>query len=105
MFEILRKIWRTGTVTRRQPLPPAAAKYRGKIVIDPERCNGCLECIGICPSGALRTNCIQGKEQLVISHEKCIFCGSCADNCAEQAIKLTNQCYLATRNKQEAQER
>ncbi|QJW47525.1 4Fe-4S binding protein [bacterium BFN5] len=104
MFEILRKIWQTGTVTKRQPLAEAAGKYRGKIELDAAKCNGCQDCVGICPSGALSVSGSLEQRQLVIEHHKCVFCGSCADNCEQRAIKMTNQCYLEAKDKQDIAE-
>lgn len=101
MFEILRKIWQTGTVTKRQPLAEAAGKYRGKIELDAAKCNGCQDCVGLCPSGALSVSDSSEQIQLVIAHHKCVFCGNCADNCGQRAIKMTNQCYLEAKDKQD----
>lgn len=99
MFEILRKIWRTGTVTERQPLTAAAAKFRGKIAIDRDKCNCCQECMEICPSGALSLSGDRERQRLVIDHGKCVFCGNCAQVCPEQALRVTNSCYLAVKDK------
>ena len=101
MFEILRKIWQTGTVTKRQPLAEAAGKYRGKIELDAAKCNGCQDCVGICPSGAMSASRSSDRPQIIIEHHKCVFCGSCADNCEQRAIKMTNQCYLEAKDKQD----
>lgn len=105
MFEILRKIWQTGTVTKRQPLAAAAGKYRGKIELDAAKCNGCQDCVGICPSGALSASGSSDHSQIIIEHHKCVFCGSCAENCEQRAIKMTNQCYLEAKDKQDLIER
>lgn len=101
MFEILRKIWRTGTVTTRQPLTAAAVKFRGKIAVDRAQCTCCQDCAGICPSGALRLSTVNGREVLTIDYGKCVFCGNCAQVCPVQALRITNQGYLAVKDKRQ----
>ncbi|MBU2546784.1 MAG: 4Fe-4S binding protein [Proteobacteria bacterium] len=52
--------------------------------IDPERCRRCLECLPVCPVGAIR---LQDK-QVFIDQDACVECGVCArvGVCAEEAL-------------------
>jgi NAD-dependent dihydropyrimidine dehydrogenase PreA subunit len=51
--------------------------------IDPSACNGCGECIRICPNDALRYDS-DGKAE--IDQSKCTQCGKCVEVCPNSAI-------------------
>ena len=99
MFEIIRKIWKTGTVTSKLPFEAAPPRYRGKLSIQDPGCADCEECVKICPTGAI-TICqtVMGRT-VEVSYGKCIFCGLCAEACKNKNIKITQDYHLATRNK------
>ncbi|OGP73850.1 MAG: hypothetical protein A2V86_09560 [Deltaproteobacteria bacterium RBG_16_49_23] len=56
--------------------------YFHTIRIDPERCNGRMKCLRMCPTQAIRIK--DGKA--VIIEEKCIDCGECITVCPHNAI-------------------
>lgn len=60
-----------------------SALHRGYPVVS---CYGCAEmnCASQCPTGAI------DKDTLNLDLGKCIFCGECAEVCAENRIELTN---------------
>ena len=97
MFDMIRKIWRVGTVTRKQPFVAAPARYRGKIVIKDIIGTDWETCIAACPTQALS----QKNNMINLFHGNCIMCGACVDACNTEAIKQTNECYLATTKKEE----
>jgi len=55
-----------------------------RYIIDPALCDGCGECLDICPEEA-----IEGKDGFihVIDEKQCEKCGKCADSCPVKAIK------------------
>ena len=66
---------------------PELAIYRarnGVVMIDKEKCVGCLMCVGFCPTLSMRIH----KEFL--EPFKCIACGQCAKQCPTKAIQLQN---------------
>lgn len=52
--------------------------------IDSNKCARCLDCVGVCPSGAIRIS----KNEKVINNRKCIKCFICADLCPCSAISI-----------------
>lgn len=52
--------------------------------VDPEKCEGCNDCVPICPQG-----CISLEEcKARINREECIDCNACIDVCTKNAIKM-----------------
>ncbi|MFP4792756.1 ferredoxin-type protein NapF [Pasteurella multocida] len=60
--------------------PPFAA--RESLLL--QFCNGCADCIDVCPYGLLRL--VEGKPVLEIDFSACDFCGQCAAVCATGAL-------------------
>lgn len=60
---------------------------REVIYIDPQRCEGCEDCVDICPE-----DCIEGKSGFIhmIDEFDCTLCGKCIDVCEYEAIIKTN---------------
>ena len=57
-----------------------------KIEIDLNQCNGCGQCVDICPSEVLMLE--DGKAKAV-NEEFCVGCESCVDACDQEAISVT----------------
>lgn len=57
-----------------------------KTYIAPQACQGCQECVEVCPKG-----CIDGKKGFIhmIDTEECEQCGRCADICEYDAVITT----------------
>ncbi|MFC1853631.1 indolepyruvate ferredoxin oxidoreductase subunit alpha [candidate division CSSED10-310 bacterium] len=55
-----------------------------KAVIDPTKCNGCEDCIPICPVDAISLK--NGQADVT---DECIGCGVCEMHCQQQAIEIT----------------
>lgn len=64
----------------------------GKVVINKEKCKGCLLCISVCPRGALKTGAKLNKKgaKTVIfdSAKDCAGCAMCAIMCPECCIEV-----------------
>jgi Ni,Fe-hydrogenase III small subunit/formate hydrogenlyase subunit 6/NADH:ubiquinone oxidoreductase subunit I len=99
MFEILRKSLATGVVTTRYPATPVevAPNARGRPEIDWARWLDARPAARICPTGAIEFAEAAGGRTASLDLGKCIFCGLCAD--VDQAIRMTNQCELASRSR------
>lgn len=103
MFKILQQSIRTGVVTRPYPdsssIPPAG--FRGKPVIDFERCTACAKCADACPTSAITLRDLEGSDAdkvLSLSYSSCIFCGACEEACPD-AISLEKDYQLAVAQK------
>lgn len=98
MIDIIMKIWKTGTVTQKQPLDTPPKRYRGRIKINDPLSTVLKSCVEFCPSGALS---IQADGKVQLFHGKCVFCGNCVRHCSDGSIEQTTDCYLAVRNKED----
>ncbi len=94
--------------TTRFPAEPCIVpkKFRGKPEINPKTCNGCGQCVNVCPTRALKM--IDNEKSAVptrtitVRYDACIFCGHCHDNCiTENGINLTNEWDLAGFDREE----
>lgn len=99
MFDILRKIFKTGTVTQQDLFQEAPSRFRGKPVILQGECTGCQRCVHQCPSHAIQLIPVDGKRvELTLSYAQCIFCGICREVCEPQIIQVSQEYRMATRN-------
>lgn len=56
------------------------------IAIDSNKCTGCAVCTWVCPHGVINMNT---KIAVLAHEERCIECGACQLNCADDAITVT----------------
>ena len=99
MFEILRQSLATGIVTTDYPKTPAAvsSQARGRPEIDYPNWKDARPAVAACPTGALACEDRSGIRTVKLDLAKCTFCGQCAE--ADTAIRMTNTCELAVRQK------
>ncbi|ANB61257.1 4Fe-4S binding protein [Anoxybacteroides amylolyticum] len=101
MFDIIKKIWKTKTVTKTDLFIDAPERFRGKPILVSNECTGCQACTIACPAKAIALE--QNGDAISVSlfYTTCIFCGICAEVCEMNAIQITNEYRLATKNKDE----
>ncbi len=58
--------------------------------IDQEKCRGCLSCMRVCPTHAIRVKGFKAQHRL----DQCIDCGLCLPACPDNAISATT-CSVA----------
>ncbi len=62
------------------------------INIDLEKCEGCGDCVDICPSEVLSVMEEGGKKFAKVSNEEeCIGCMACEDACEDGALTVTEK--------------
>ena len=53
------------------------------IQIDLEKCEGCGDCVDVCPSGVYE---LQNGKSVVVNMDECIECCACLEGCPQGAI-------------------
>lgn len=69
-------------------LPNSPAPNKG-MNFDAMRCNGCNQCVEVCPTDVMMPNPERRKMPIVLYPEECWFCGACVEECERDAIRMT----------------
>ncbi|MGQ4895161.1 MAG: NADH-quinone oxidoreductase subunit D [Candidatus Njordarchaeia archaeon] len=85
------------------PEMPLTKGFRGRHLLDTNKCTGCKLCYNVCPNKAIEMveMTIDNKKVLrpEIDYGKCCFCGLCVDVCPPKALTFTNFPMLVTTDK------
>ncbi|MCF8144602.1 MAG: 4Fe-4S binding protein [Deltaproteobacteria bacterium] len=57
-----------------------------EVVVDPEKCEGCEECVEVCPVDVYE---IIDDKSVPVNAEECLGCESCIEVCEHDAITVT----------------
>ena len=101
MLNVLLERLRQGHRTSRYPLelPVLPERFRGRPVIDAERCgDGCQACADACPTGAIT---FAGPKQPRLDLGRCLFCTDCVKACPTGAIRHDKDYRLAVRRRED----
>ena len=58
------------------------------VVIDPELCTACHQCVDACRTDVLVPNPEKGKPPIVLYPDECWFCGCCVEHCSTGANRM-----------------
>jgi len=103
MFKILQKTFTTGIVTTAYPAKPAATSgyTRGRPDFNLGLWRDARPAADVCPTGAIRVEDVNRTRHVTIDYGRCVFCGQCEEATDNGAIRITNECELATTDRQE----
>jgi 2-oxoglutarate ferredoxin oxidoreductase subunit delta len=65
--------------------------FKGKIVVDTEKCKGCQVCIPVCPTDVIEMATLvnsKGYHFMEQVREECIGCTNCATVCPDSVITV-----------------
>ncbi|MBI4869328.1 MAG: NADH-quinone oxidoreductase subunit NuoB [Candidatus Wallbacteria bacterium] len=100
MFANIWKSLLTGVVTDDGSRGATAMpeRFRGRPDLDPDRCDGCGDCVEACPSRVIRTVPGSNDEVTLVTVDLagCIFCGECVPACGAGAFRMTQELELAS---------
>jgi Ni,Fe-hydrogenase III small subunit/formate hydrogenlyase subunit 6/NADH:ubiquinone oxidoreductase subunit I len=101
MFRILQKTISTGVVTTSYPNTPAevSESFRGEPIFDFERWGDARPAAEVCPTEAISVQDAEESRSVTVDLGRCVFCGLCATQGANQAVKITQEFELATRDR------
>lgn len=74
--------------------------FRGKPVVDGEKCISCGLCVRTCPNDAITLDEQTRKPRIWLA--RCIFCARCAEVCPTKAITMSKEFELTTYDKRAA---
>jgi len=101
---IMRNLFK-GPMTLQFPyeaLPPVEG-YRGRHLLDLEKCTGCPVCSLACPNKAIELiELSEGKKYPQIHLGKCCFCGLCEEYCPRDALHMTAEAMISVMDKSQA---
>lgn len=103
MFKILKQTFKTGIVTTAYPAVPAAIpeSFRGRQHFDFDNWRDSLPAAEVCPTGAISAVDQATRRTVTVDYGLCVFCGLCADNTPERAIRITQEFEMAVEDRQE----
>ena len=76
-----------GPITVRFPEPvPAPPRYRGLVVMDQQKCEGCGMCAFVCTSRSITFKALKTTYEWSYEPGLCTFCGRCVDACNSHSL-------------------
>jgi Ni,Fe-hydrogenase III small subunit/formate hydrogenlyase subunit 6/NADH:ubiquinone oxidoreductase subunit I len=101
MLRIIRQTLRTGIATTGYPQTAAQtpAAFRGKPTFDFEHWSDARPAAEVCPTEAISVRESGDLRTVTVDYGRCVFCGLCAGAGPDQAIRITREFELATRDR------
>lgn len=102
MYNLLKKMLKTGKVTTKDPFKAPPASYRGTIVVNEQLCTHCQTCVEVCPVHAIsyKKQPDESFALLQFDYATCMYCNLCVESCPEGALVQTNKPKPPRRSKE-----
>jgi len=81
------------------PNVPVGRQFRGRVVLNKEKCIGCKLCIRGCPANAI--SYLPEEKKVKIHHDRCCFCAQCTEMCPPKCLTMSNVFLMAAYNRKE----
>ncbi len=75
--------------------------YRGRHILNPEKCISCGLCERDCPAQAIELVEVSGKRMPKFYLDRCVFCYLCSEGCPREAITLSQNYEMSTTETEE----
>ena len=87
-----------GQVTLGYPFTPHSPEpgFRGKVVMDADKCIGCGACANACPPRLITFQDTEKYRVMDLALRRCTYCAQCRDVCPQHAITLSTQFETAS---------
>jgi hydrogenase-4 component H len=94
---------KAGRVTLPYPLDrkEPGLGFRGRPVLDGEKCLGCGACAQVCPPRLISVVDDGNTRNVEVDYSRCTYCARCQDVCPAGAIKLSSDFEMATGDKKD----
>lgn len=101
MFKIIHKTIATGIVTTMYPREPVqlCEDFRGRPHFDFEKWTDARPAAEVCPTGAISLRDSDDSRKVTVDYGLCVFCGLCAEASSDNAVRITQEFELATKNR------
>ena len=109
VFSILRPFFlglyhvfkRTFTVKHPYETLKLDERYRGRLILDMDRCVSCESCVHICPNKAL--NLVEFNSKLLPEYDagRCCFCALCVVICPQSALHMSSEVEFSAYDKKD----
>jgi len=94
--------FKAGRVTLPYPFQPhePEGEFRGRLVVDVEKCVGCGGCAEVCPPRCIEiSDPSHDKRVIEFFLERCTYCARCVEVCPEDAITASKEYETATNDR------
>lgn len=72
---------------------PEGQKFHPELKLSVKKCNGCGNCVPLCPVGAIKVDPQAEENKIQIDRTICTDCGKCVEGCFTDALEMFGESY------------